>query len=61
MNCPIISIFPKLRVRAPTDILIVICSLSGVVKAPRTFDGATCTKVNWGRVSMKESSKVELD
>ena len=32
-----------------------------VVKAPRTFDGATCTKVNWGRVSMKESSnKVEL-
>ena len=32
------------------------------VKAPRTFDGATCTKVNWRRVSMKESSnKVELD
>ena len=32
------------------------------VKAPRTFDGATCTKVNWGRVSMKESSnKIELD
>ena len=31
------------------------------VKAPRTFDGATCTKVNWGQVLMKESSnKVEL-
>ena len=35
---------------------------SNSVKAPRTFDGATCTKVNWRRVSMKESSnKVELD
>ena len=30
MNCPIISIFPKLRVQAPTDILVVICSFSGV-------------------------------
>ena len=36
--------------------------LISCVKAPRTFDGVTCTKVNWGRVSMKESSnKVELD
>ena len=32
------------------------------VKAPRTFDGVTCTKVNWRQVSMKESSsKVELN
>ena len=30
MNCPIISIFPKLCVWAPTDILSVICSFSGV-------------------------------
>ena len=32
------------------------------VKAPRTFDGATCTKVNRRQVSMKESSNnVELN
>ena len=30
MNCPIISIFPKLRVRAPTNILVVISSFSGI-------------------------------
>ena len=30
MNCPIIAIFPKLCVRAPTDIFIIIGSFSGV-------------------------------
>jgi len=30
MNCPIVPIFPKLRVRAPTDFFVVIFSFSGV-------------------------------
>ena len=30
MNCPIITIFPKLRVRAPTDVFVVIFSFSSI-------------------------------
>ena len=30
MNCPIVSVFPKLETGVPTDILVVICGCSGV-------------------------------
>ena len=30
MNCPMVSIFPKVQLGAPTDIFVVICSCSGV-------------------------------